>query len=504
MKDNDSIWLTKRKLVTDGLLVGIAAGISALIYRYLLGILDNLRKEMYSGRNFPSVLLVIIAAVAGGLAMGKILKWEPLSGGSGIPQIQGEILGFFSMNPLKVIAAKIAGGSIGNLFGLSLGREGPSIQIGGAAGKLVSMLLKRDATSEKYLISAGASAGLSAAFNAPLAGTMFTLEEMHKNFSSLLFIPSVTAAVTADFLSKYVFGLKPIFSFTITQVLPLKYYWAIPLCGIMTGLTGLLFTKAILGGQNVYRKLPIKKEYHPLIAVLIAVPVGYFLPEITGGGHGLAEDLPAGKAALITIIVLLMLKLIFTAVSFSSSAQGGIFLPLLVLGGLSGNILFRTLEPMMGNETGFLTNLIIIGMAGILTAVVRSPILSIVLVTEMTGSFSHILSLTIVSLSAYLFCELIGLKPIYESLLERQLIGVKKEKRLKRRITSIFRVGISSPVSMRTISETVFPEDTLIINILRGNDNFTPGGGFILRPGDEVTIFHSEDKAEEINKLFRS
>ena len=138
-----------------------------------------------------------------------------LISGSGIPQIEGEIIGEIDEKWWRVLLAKLGGGIISLGCGLSLGR-GPQHSAGSHDSKGFSRAAKRVKTEEKLLITCGASAGLSAAFNAPIAGILFSLEEVHKHFSPELLLSSMAASITSDFVSRNVFGLTPVFSFHIT------------------------------------------------------------------------------------------------------------------------------------------------------------------------------------------------------------------------------------------------------------------------------------------------
>lgn len=408
-----------QRLIFDGIIVGLGAGFFTLVYRFLLMKLDALREVLYALRGYQLILWVVAALILA-LLIGRLLKMEPLSSGSGIPQIQAEIMGKVDMNPYTVLSSKILGGGAANLIGMSLGREGPSIQIGGATAKAISKLFKRSKEEEKILISAGASAGLAAAFNAPLAGTLFTLEEMHKKFSEFLLIPSLVASVTADFFAKNIFGLQPVFRFGLTEYLPLRHYGFVLLLGIGCGLLGVLFNHGILYGQELYNKIKIPANYRPVIATLGTLLVGFSAPSLLGGGHHLVEALPELEHHIQLLALLLLGKMIFTWFSYGSGTQGGIFLPMLVLGSLFGSLILHLGGPL-GLEDIYLRNFMILGMAGLLTSVVRSPILSIILVTEMTGSLYHLLSLSLVAITAYLVAELLKNPPIYVSLLKNML-----------------------------------------------------------------------------------
>ena len=180
-------------LIGEGLLVGAAGGLVVLLYRLALTFAgDALDRVLTLIEGDPLrtagwfAVLVLLA-----LIVGKLVKWEPMISGSGIPQVEGEIQGKLTEKWKRVLPAKFLGGFLCLLGGLSLGREGPSIQLGAMTGQGVSRLLDRGKTEEKYLMTCGASAGLAAAFHAPLAGMMFALEEIHNGVcdSGLYLIP---------------------------------------------------------------------------------------------------------------------------------------------------------------------------------------------------------------------------------------------------------------------------------------------------------------------------
>ena len=177
-------------LIGEGLLVGIVGGLIVLLYRVALSYAGDWLHAILSyikGRPIWIagwfLVLVLLAVV-----VGKLVKWEPMISGSGIPQVEGEVTGKLRQNWKKVLPAKFIGGFLCLFGGLSLGREGPSIQLGAMTGQGISRILDRGKTEERYLMTCGASAGLAAAFHAPLAGVMFAIEEIHKGFSVSILI----------------------------------------------------------------------------------------------------------------------------------------------------------------------------------------------------------------------------------------------------------------------------------------------------------------------------
>lgn len=427
MKTND-VWKRARRipimLITEGLCVGLVGGFVVLLYRVALNFAGNwLLKSLSHIKGNPlrcAVWFLVLAGLA--WIVGRLVKWEPMISGSGIPQVEGEVAGRLSQNWKRVLPAKFAGGFLCMLGGLSLGREGPSIQLGAMAGQGISRALGRGKREEKFLMTCGASAGLSAAFHAPLAGMMFAVEEIHKTFSIPILLPVMTASVTADYIASHILGLDPVFHFQITEYLPQNYYWLLILLGILVGVSGVFYNWGMLKAQELYRKIPFLKETgRLLIAFLTAGVLGLVMPSVLGSGSGLIVSLTKGEMVLGMVVLTLVVKFLFSAVSFGSGAPGGIFFPLLILGALLGAVFAMTGAEFFGLDPVYINNFVLLGMTGFFTAIVRAPLTGIILLFEMSGSISQMLSLSIVSVTAYIVATLMRSEPIYDSLLKRIL-----------------------------------------------------------------------------------
>lgn len=504
MKNKTSIvlnrWLDLRfKLLLEGILIGLVAGLIIVLYRVLLEEAEELRIFFYSFiKNSHSViyLLFFVGLVLIGYILGVIVKFEPMASGSGIPQVKGVLLSQLKMKWLRTIILKFLGGILAIGAGLSLGREGPSVQIGAAAGQGVSRMLGGLKIEEKYLITSGASAGLAAAFNAPLAGVIFALEEMHKNFSPIVLTSAMAASLTADFLSQYFFGQKPVFNFETLPILPLRYYFYLILLGVIIGIFGAVFNSSLVLSLNMYTKFRIPREFRPIIPLLAAGILGFLLPEVLGGGHHLINDLGFKDIALTSLIILLVVKFLFTMLSYGSGAPGGIFLPLLVIGALTGNIFGDLLHKFINIDPIYINNFIILAMAAYFTAIVRAPITGSILITEMTGSFSHLLAMATVSMTAYLVADLIRSKPVYEMLLERILWknGHDNWGNAHNKVIMEIVVCLGSKLDNKRIKDINWPKDCLLVGIKRGEAEIIPKGNTLIRVGDYLIILTNEDK----------
>ena len=499
-------------LIGEGLLVGGIGGFVVVLYRMALDVAGDWLDEILAYAGQTPWRMAGWFLVLGALAwlVSRLVSWEPLISGSGIPQLEGEMAGKLEQKWYRVLPAKFLGGFLCLLGGLALGREGPSIQLGAMAGKGISRGLDRGKTEEKFLLTCGAGAGLSAAFHAPLAGVMFSLEEVHKNFSVSALLSVMTASLTADFLATAVLGTDSIFQFTITRELPVHFYWMVLGLGVVLGVLGAFYNWFTLKVQSLYdRATFLNSTGKILIPFFCAGVLGFTAPELLGSGHDLIEKLTSVDMLLGTAVFLLVGRFLFSAVSFGSGAPGGIFFPLLVLGGYMGGIFAMAGIRLWGLDPVFLNNFVLLAMAGYFAAVVRAPLTGIILIFEMTGTLTQMLSLSVVSIVAYVTAKLLGSRPIYESLLDRLLLrrGEKPPKEQGEKMLMHFAVSRGSRIEDLTIGEIQWPENCLLVAIERGSQEIIPRGKTRLLAGDViVTMTDERDEArvhDEMEELCR-
>lgn len=509
-------------LIGEGIMVGGIAGFVVILYRMILEFAGEALQRILSFIGHHPVriagwflILLLLAWI-----VGKLVTAEPMISGSGIPQLEGEMIGKFDQNWWKVIGGKFLGGFLCLLGGMALGREGPSIQLGAMAGKGVSKGLERGKTEEKFLLTCGASAGLAAAFHAPLAGVMFSLEEVHKNFSVSVLLSVMASSLTADFLATTVFGMTPVFNFEIVKTLPLQYYGMILLLGAILGVLGAFYNWFTLKVQSLYNRAGFLNTTKKLmIPFICAGLLGVTEPELLGSGHALIQYLTNVDVLLGTVIFILISRFIFSAVCFGSGAPGGIFFPLLVLGGFIGGVFATVGVQYFGMDVVYINNFVLLSMAGYFSAIVRAPLTGIILIFEMTGSLTQMLSLSIVSIVAYIVATLLKSKPIYESLLERllnkqeteaqELKGAKRrEAGHRQKILANFVVQYNSMLNDTFISEIKWPDNCLVVAVQRGVKEIIPRGTTKLQVGDVIVILMNEgDMAyvhDEMQKLCTS
>lgn len=494
-------------IVIKSMAAGLFAGLISSAYRFLLQKAEAFSFDMfdYFRAHLLFIPLLFAILISFGLLTMVLVKNFPLISGSGIPQVKGIISGYITQNWFTTLAGKFAGGVLSIAAGLSLGREGPSIQLGAAVAEGLSGKFTGTRFEKKILIASGAGAGLAAAFNAPLAGALFALEEIYKYFSPIVCLSALASAVVADYTANFIFGSKPIFQFGVTASLPLSDYWILVVLGILLGLFGVIYNKSLLFSQKVYKKnLKFLGNSKLLIPFLLAGILGIAFPVVCGGGHILMEELNL-KTGLIFLGAALVIKFLFSIASFGSGTPGGIFFPFLVMGALAGSIVGKISVQYLGLPENTFYTLIILSMCGFFSAIVRAPITGIVLLAEMTGSMTTLLPLTIVSIISYLTADILKSAPIYDSLLH-SLIGDKNNDTAEidssSKVTFETIVHHGSEAAGKRIREINLPDNCLLIAIKWENQEFIPNGSTCLLPGDLLVLLTDVREESSIRTSF--
>lgn len=228
-----------------------------------------------------------------------------------------------------------------------------------------------------------------------------------------------------------------------------------------------------------------------------------YIPQITGGGHSMVALLTQHKPELGILAFLLAAKFIFSVISFGSGAPGGIFFPLLILGTYIGAIYADICIEYFNIDASLWQEFVVISMAGMFASIVRAPLTGIILVFEMTGSLESLLPLAVVSLISYAVANLIGVKPIYETLLEK-IISAKPEKpefhSSDEKVIKTYVIPVGSPLRRKTVSQINWGKHCLIVSIERDDVSITPKGDTVLKEGDELVILISQRRFSKDNE----
>ena len=497
------------RLSVQGVMVGIFAGLMVCLYRFLLSESEHILRNYLTiiQTNVVYIVLFFVFLAVLGLLIDWITKWEVDSSGSGIPQVYAEVKGHMEANWAKVLFSKIVAGVMTALGGLSLGPEGPSVQIGGMAGKGVARLFKGSKTDELRLILVGSAVGITAAFNAPLAGVLFVMEEINHGFDKTLIFIALVSAIVSDFISKSIFGQSTVLTFPINNI-PLENYWILIVLGIVIGVIGYVYNIGMIKSSDFVNSLKIPSQLKFVAVFIISGVVALTIPQISDGGHFMMDMLGVAIPSLGVLVLLLVLKYLFSMFSFSSGAPGGIFLPILVLGAYIGAIFGSVVVPALGMEHVLIYKFIVISMAGFFAATVRSPITGIVLIAEMCGSTESLVAMIIVSLIAYVVPTILGNEPIYESLYDRLLLNKNREfvKKPSKHVLSEYVVPLDCDYINFKIKDIPFPKNAIVVSVIRNGKYIIPTEDFSIKYSGQVQILTDVNDypyvREEIEELF--
>ena len=407
-------------------LVGALAGLMALCFRISLARAEVFRTGLTEwAHRVPAwgwMLPVGFTLCGAVISVFLVRRFAPEAAGSGIPHLEAVLRRFRTLEWKRVLPVKFFGGLLALGGGLALGREGPTVQMGGAVGDAVSRLLRVSGRERLALISAGAGAGLAAAFNAPLSGLIFVLEEVRRDFQPVVFGAAFVAAAVASIVARAGAGQVPIFHMPSYPVPPLGALPLFAVLGLATGLLGVLFNKSLYASLNLYARIPPR---FTLLAVALtggAVGlVGWFSPDMIGGGHELAESALRGDMLLYAIPLCFGVRFLLTITNYGCGAPGGVFAPLLVLGAFIGLAIGELAHGFAPSLVPIPAVFAVVGMAAYFTAIIRAPLTGIMLIVEMTGNYAQMLPLLVACFCAYAVAEWLKDIPLYEGLMERDL-----------------------------------------------------------------------------------
>lgn len=419
-------------------IVGSIAGLIVSAFEAVINILADYRMHWFDSWNLPhfvtAILIILAGAVLAAAGFWMTGKLAPESSGSGIPHIEGALDGLHDIRWWRVLPVKFIAGAFTLSSGMVLGREGPSVQIGGAVGRMCASAAKRYQHATHVLTAAGAAAGLAAAFNAPLAGILFIIEEMRPQFRyNITSFKCVTLATLAStIVLRYFHGQHAIMDIPSYKIPPLGSLWLFLLLGIIFGIIGINFNKWVL------RLTAFFKRYHrnnmlrmTMTGAMFGAIFAFFqlyYPTMSMGGIKHITEFVNQPMTWVILVLFFFLRMLATLGSFSSGAPGGVFAPMLTLGtllGLAYGTIAAHLFPDLVAQPGVYA---VAGMGALFAATVRAPVTGIILVVEMTDNYQLILPLLMTCLGATFIAQALGGSPLYSALLKQSLLNKENRK----------------------------------------------------------------------------
>ncbi|BBX00827.1 hypothetical protein MMOR_17630 [Mycolicibacterium moriokaense] len=411
---------------------GVAIGFIGGAFRWCLETADGLRIDLVDWAHRlpgPGWLVPIAVAALGATLAALIVRWVPLAAGSGIQHVEAVYRGNAEPPLLPVLPAKFIGGVLSIGSGLVLGREGPTVHMGAAIGAESAKRVKLSESDVRMMQTAVGGAGLAVAFNAPIGGTLFSLEEVTKSFRMQTVLATLFAAAAAVGCMRVLLGNESDFHVDRIGAPALVWLPLFVVFGVLTGCLGALYNRLLLwfidrvGG--IRRIPPVAKA--AMIGAVIGLAM-FVYPHAVGGGDALTQMILAGQDFVLPVVLgVLLVRFVAGPLSYSAAVPGGLFAPLLAVGALWGLLFVGSIDAIWpGYVQSLAIPMALVGMAAFFGATVRAPVTGIVIVIEMTATTSAAIPMLAATAAAVLVANLTGSPPIYDSLRERMSPDVRR------------------------------------------------------------------------------
>ncbi len=497
-------------LLILSIITGIFAGVVVTFYNICVSYGEQYSVEIYAAfLNSPALIpLLFLWLAAGAVIIGTMVKFIPMIRGSGIPQIEGAARGTLAFSWYVTLCSMFAASLACVFLGLSAGGEGPSLEIGGCCGEATGRLFRRSHMTRRLQIASGSSAGLAVAFNAPITGMIFALEEAFRSFSAQVFIcsaVSVGCALVVRNAIRSALGFAVSFAFegfAFNSFAAGEYLYVLS-GALVCALLGVIFYYGVMGAKKLFKKIKFfggtGKFFIPFLLAGVFGLVSFYA---MGGGHSFIDALATGgtgefsldeifgAGVLATIITVTAMKFITSITAMGCGVPCGVFIPMLAVGaGAGGALSFVFIK--CGMNPAIADYLVVICMSAFFTSVVKAPITGLVMAFELTGQFANALPVLTGVTVGYLVSELFRTQPIYEKSLEMftEEEGCNRNVR-RERVRSV--VCPDSVADGSRVRKIIWPTDGLVVRVTRADGTvIVPDGETQLNAGD-VIVFECE------------
>ena len=406
-------------LAAMAVVAGTGGAFSAWALLKLIALATNLfwyGKLSFAGADIANrgALLIVLIPVVGGLVVGLMARFgSDKIRGHGIPEaIETILFGESKLSP-KVALLKPLSSAVSIGSGGPFGAEGPIIMTGGAIGSLFAQLFHLSAAERKTLLVAGATAGMTGIFGTPFASIMLAVELLLFEWKPRSFVPVVTAVLVALAWRPLLVGSGPLFPFAAATPPGIEPVAISAALGLATGLLAAILSFLLYRIEDGFHSLPVHWMWWPAIGAVVVGIGGLFDLRVLGAGYGSIQDLLDGNLLVKAVLLLLVVKAVVWLVALGSGTSGGILAPLLILGGCVGFLIGQYLP---GNP-GFWA---MIGMAGIMSGVMRAPMTGALFAAELTNHLSALPETIAASAAAYAISVLIMKRSILTEKIARR------------------------------------------------------------------------------------
>jgi chloride channel protein, CIC family len=457
--------------------IGAGAGVGAVIFRYLILWFTLLFSghEDYSGVGHAAHSLlpalgpwfVVLAPVVGGLLYGPLVdRFAREARGHGVPEVMLAVAEQGGRIRPQVAVVKSLASAICIGSGGSVGREGPIVQIGSALGSSLGQLLRVPESRLRLLVACGAAGGISATFNAPIAGVVFALELILRDFEAESFGVVVPASVVANVIGRAAFGSSAFLTLPPFQLTSLAEYAFYVGLGILSAFAGVMFIRVLYGLEDLADHLWHGPEWlRPAAGGLVLGVLVLALPQMYGVGYPVLEGAIRGNYALAFLLLLLAGKLLATSLTIAIGGSGGVFAPSLFMGSMLGSAYGDMIQRLPGLH-GPAGAYGLVGMGAVFAAAARAPLTAVIIIFELTGDYQIILPLMLAIALATAGSRLLSADTIYTLKLRRRGVDIIRGRAAD--VMAWLRVrDAMGPVPAAISTDTLLPE---IVTKLGGSE----------------------------------
>ena len=398
------------------IIIAVFAGLSAVLFTLAIKGTTYLLFGI-SPSNLRYILVPTLMSLLTGFLL---LKFFPEARGSGVPQTeaayhlrQGDI-------PGRVAFGKFLTGVLSIGSGHSMGREGPSVQIGAGLASAIGKWFNLSPARAQSLVPVAAAAALSAAFNTPVAAVLFALEEIIGDMNAAVIGSTVVASVASVIVERSILGNNPIFHVPQYQLAHPAELIAYLVLGVIGGILSLAFCKGLLWLRGVFKRMPARTRLiQPAMGGLAIGVILIFVPQVMGVGYEFVNQALNGGLLLKTMALLCLVKLVATMISYASGNAGGIFAPSLYFGAMAGGVIGTFMHRFAPFPTGDPGAYALVGMGTLFAGIIRAPMTSVFMIFELTQDYQVFVPLMIANMVSFAISKHYQPTSLYHALLEQ-------------------------------------------------------------------------------------
>ena len=405
--------------------VGILGGFGALLFKKLIFGLQDL--FWATPDMSPDSLLSVawyrrlLLPALGGAIVGPLIYFLAREArGHGVPEVMIAVITRNSVIRPVVVLVKTLASAISIASGGSVGREGPIVQIGAAIASTTGQMLRLHPVKLKTLVGCGVSAGIAATFDAPMAGTIFSLELIVADFGLSAFTPILVSAVAATAVTRHFHGDITEFVLPLFTMVSLWEFGLYLILGLAAGLVGFVFSRSIYIADDLFERTPIPQWIRPACGGLLVGAAAIVYPHIMGVGYDAIRVLFDGQLALSVMLLLIVLKIAGTAVTIGSGGSGGVFAPSLFIGAMLGGAFGQVVNGLFPEMTAPPGAYVLVGMAAVNGACTLAPLSAIIILVELTNEYTILLPLMFTVVMASFVSRKLSAESVYTEKLRRR------------------------------------------------------------------------------------